>query len=147
MRRREFITLLGGAAAGWPLSAGAQQREQTRRMGMLFGLAPNDSVMLTRVAAFHQTLQQLGWADGHNSRLDVRWTAGSIDDLRKYAAELVALAPDVILANGSAALTLLLQATRIVRSPMFPIRSAQASWTPCRGPVATPRALCCSSTA
>ena len=89
MNRREFITLLGGAAAAWPLAARAQQREQTRRMGMLFGLAPNDSVMLTRVAAFHQTLQQLGWAEGRNLRVDTRWSADNADDTRKYAAELV----------------------------------------------------------
>ena len=113
-RRREFITLLGGAAAGWPLAAGAQQREQTRRMGMLFGLAPNDSVMLTRVAAFHQTLQQLGWAEGRNLRVDTRWSADNADDTRKYAAELVELAPDVILSSGTIAAAALQQTTRTV---------------------------------
>ena len=113
MRRRQFITLLGGAAA-WPLAARAQQREQTRRMGMLLGLAPNDPVTLTRLAAFHQTLQQLGWAEGRNLRVDTRWSAHNTDDTRKYAAELVALAPDVILSFGTIAAAALQQATRTV---------------------------------
>jgi putative ABC transport system substrate-binding protein len=81
---------------------------------MLFGLAPNDSVMLTRVAAFHQTLQQLGWAEGRNLRVDTRWSADNADDTRKYAAELVELAPDVILSSGTIAAAALQQTTRTV---------------------------------
>jgi putative ABC transport system substrate-binding protein len=113
MRRREFITLLGSAAA-WPLTAGAQQPEQVRRMGMLLGQAPNDPVALARVAAFHQALQQLGWVEGRNLRVDTRWSADNADDTRKYAAELVGLAPDVILSSGTIAAAALQQATRTV---------------------------------
>ena len=101
MRRREFITLLGGAAAAWPLAARAQQPERMRRIGVLMTAAADDPEWQARVAAFLQGLQQLGWTDGRNVRIDTRWGAGDADDIRKYAAELVALAPDVILATGS----------------------------------------------
>src|SRR5262245_24431054 len=112
MRRREFITLLGGAAAG-PLAARAQQGERLRRIGVLTGLA-DDAETQAYMAAFQQGLAQLGWADGNNVRIDTRWTAGDADRGRRYAAELVALAPDVILASGSSILAPLLQATRTV---------------------------------
>ncbi len=114
MRRREFITLLGGAAAAWPLAARAQQPERMRRIGVLMSLAADDPEGQARIAAFLQGLQQLGWTDGRNVRIDTRWGAGNADDIRKYAAELVALAPDVILATGSATVGPLLQATRTV---------------------------------
>ena len=114
MRRRQFITLIGGAAAGWPLVARTQQGERMRRIGVLMSSATDDPGGQARIAAFLQGLQQLGWADGRNARIDTRWTAGNADDIRKYAAELVALAPDVILATGSATLGPLLQATRAV---------------------------------
>ena len=113
LKRREFITLIGGAAA-WPLTARAQQADRMRRIGMLSGLAADDPEGQARIAAFAQGLQQLGWTDGHNVRIDIRSAAGSADDARKYAAELVALAPDVILASGGAAMGPLLQATRAV---------------------------------
>ena len=92
MKRREFITLLGGAAA-WPLAARAQQAERMRRIGILSGLAADDPEGQARFAAFAQGLQQLGWTDGRNVRIDIRSAAGNVDDARKYAAELVALAP------------------------------------------------------
>jgi len=111
MRRREFITLLGGAAAAWPLAARAQQGERMRRIGVLMAIAA-DSEGQARHTAFVQGLQELGWSDGRNVRLDTRWGAGNTDRVREYAVELVALAPDVILAAGGAAVPSLLQATR-----------------------------------
>jgi len=111
--RREFITLLGGAAAGWPLAARAQQ-ERMRRIGVLMPGAADDPEFQARITAFLQGLAQLGWLDGRNVRIDTRWGVADADRIRKYAAELVALAPDVILANSSAAIAPLLQATRTV---------------------------------
>jgi ABC-type uncharacterized transport system substrate-binding protein len=112
--RRDFITLLGGAAVSWPLTARAQQGERMRRIGVLRGLTVNDPVVQAQHAAFLQELQQLGWTEGRNVRIDIRWAVGNGDDLRKYAAELVALAPDVILAPGAAPVGPLLEATRTV---------------------------------
>ena len=114
MRRREFITLLGGAAAAWPLAARAQQRERMRRIGVLLPAAADDPEAQARVAAFLQGLQQLGWTIGRNVRIDYRWAATNADRIRRHAAELVALAPDVILAAGSPAVAALQQATRTV---------------------------------
>jgi ABC-type uncharacterized transport system substrate-binding protein len=113
MRRRKFITLLGGAAA-WPLAAAAQQTDRVRRVGALGALAADDPEGQARLAAFREGLQQLGWIDGRNVRIDSRWGAGDADDIRKNAKELVALAPDVILATGSAAMGPLQQLTRTV---------------------------------
>jgi putative ABC transport system substrate-binding protein len=114
VRRREFITLLGGAAAAWPLTARAQQRERVRRIGLLINLAADDPESQARRAAFQQGLQQLGWTDGRNVRITARWGAGDADQIRKSAAELVAFAPDVILATSSPALAASQQATRTV---------------------------------
>jgi putative tryptophan/tyrosine transport system substrate-binding protein len=115
MQRREFITLIGGAAVAWPLGASAQQGERMRRIGVLtVGAVADDPDGQARSAAFLQGLQQLGWTDGRNIRIDYRWGAGDADNIRKYAAELVALAPDVILASGTATMAPLLQATRTV---------------------------------
>jgi putative ABC transport system substrate-binding protein len=115
MRRREFIGGILGSAATWPLAARAQQGEQMRRIGVLTsGAAADDPDGQVRSAAFVQGLQQLGWTDGRNIRIDYRWGAGDADNMRKYAAELVALAPDVILASGTASVAPLLQATRTV---------------------------------
>jgi putative ABC transport system substrate-binding protein len=114
MRRREFITLLGGAAAAWPLTAHAQQPEQMRRIGALMPGTADDAEYQARMAAFLQDLQQLGWTDGRNVHIDTRWAAGDANLIRKYAAELITLAPDVILTAGSATLGPLLQATRTV---------------------------------
>jgi putative ABC transport system substrate-binding protein len=109
-QRRAFISLLGGAAAAWPLAAHGQQGERMRRIGVLIPLAATDPQSQARVTAFVQALAQLAWIDGRNVRIDVRWSAGSIADARKFAAELVALGPDVILATGSATVPPLLQA-------------------------------------
>jgi putative tryptophan/tyrosine transport system substrate-binding protein len=113
VKRREFITLLGGAAA-WPIAALAQQSERVRRIGVLMGQAANDPEGQARIAAFLQGLQELGWSVGRNVRIDIRWSAGNADDTRKYAAELVALAPDIILASTTPSAGALLQATRTV---------------------------------
>jgi putative ABC transport system substrate-binding protein len=112
MRRREFITLLGGVAAAWPLAARAQQGERVRRIGVLSPAA--DPEARARHAAFLQALQQLGWTDGRNVHIDARWSAGNAANTRKYASELAALAPDVILTFGSAGAGPMLQATRTV---------------------------------
>ena len=115
MKRREFITLLGGAAAAWPLAARAQQ--ERNGCGASACSRPQQGTMRPRRRALVRSSRdcsQLGWEDGRNLRIEYRWAAGDPDALRKYAAELVALAPDVILANGSAAVALLLQATRLV---------------------------------
>jgi ABC-type uncharacterized transport system substrate-binding protein len=115
MKRREFITLLGGAAAAWPLAARAQPPERMRRIGALNGGSSADNPDgQARLAAYLQQLQQLGWTDGRNVRIDYRWGLGDADNIRKYTAELVALAPDVIFAAGTAAVGPMLQATRTV---------------------------------
>ena len=111
MRRREFIAALSAAAA-WPLAASAQQPERMRRVGVLMNTAADDPVGQTRIAAFLQGLQQLGWSVGRNMQIDTRWAAGDADRIRTYAVELVALAPDVILATGSATVGPLQRASR-----------------------------------
>jgi len=113
VRRREFLTLLGGAAA-WPLAARAQQPERMRRIGVLQSLAADDPEGQARLAAFAQGLQQAGWTIGRNVQIDTRWAAGDAERFRRYAAELVALAPDVILVAGAAGVGPLRQATRTV---------------------------------
>src|SRR5215472_7816728 len=110
MRRRDFIKGIGLATA-WPLVARAQQGERIRRIGVLMSQAADDPLLQGRAKAFQQGLQQLGWTDGRNVRIDYRWAAGTVENSRKYAAELVARAPDVILAVGGATGTVL-QATR-----------------------------------
>jgi putative ABC transport system substrate-binding protein len=110
VRRRDLITFLCGAAA-WPFTARAQQTARMRRIGVLMSLGSDDSVGQTRLAAFLQGLQEQGWTVGRNVQIDTRWGAGNAEFYRKYAAELVALAPDVILAGGGITLQPLLQAT------------------------------------
>src|SRR5882672_5506866 len=115
MRRREFIMLLGGSVAAWPLVARAQQPDRMRHIGVLMGTAADDSESQARAAAFAQGLAQLGWADGRNVRVDIRWATTNADEIRRHAGELAALAPDVILAaTGTATVAPLLQATRTV---------------------------------
>jgi putative tryptophan/tyrosine transport system substrate-binding protein len=114
MKRREFITLLGGAAATWPLAARTQQPDRVRRIGVLMNGAADDPEQQARLTGFLQGLQQLGWTDGRNVRIDTRWGAGDVERFRSYAAELVALVPDVILASGSPVMASLQQATRTV---------------------------------
>jgi putative tryptophan/tyrosine transport system substrate-binding protein len=114
MRRREFITLLGGAAA-WPLAARAQQqRERMRRVGVLMSLAAGDPEAQARLVAFVQGLQEQGWTVGRNVQLDIRWAAGEPELFRRYAAELVALAPDVILGAVTSSVRALLEVTRTI---------------------------------
>ena len=110
MRRREFISLIGGATV-WPLAANAQQRERIRRIGVLMNLAADDLEGQARNAVFLQGLQQFGWIVGSNVRIDIRWGGGDANHMRKEAGELVASAPDVILASGTTSLRPLLQAT------------------------------------
>jgi len=112
MRRRTFITLIGGAAVAWPLSARAQQPEQMRRIGVLMNRAADDPEGQARLAAFQQGLQQLGWSDGHNVRIDIRWGEDDVDRERSYAAELVALAPDIVLASGTLSVAALQHVSR-----------------------------------
>src|SRR5262250_2325315 len=114
MKRRAFITLLGGAAATWPLAARAQQAERMRRLGVLMPFAADDPSGQTRLLAFAQALAQWGWTDGRNVQIDIRWGAGNPDRIRTYAAELVALAPDIVLASGGTTLGPLRQVSRSV---------------------------------
>jgi ABC-type uncharacterized transport system substrate-binding protein len=115
MTRREFITLFGSAAAAWPLAARAQQGGRMRRIGVLTNLPSDDAEAQLRNAAFLQGLQELGWTVGRNLHIDFRWgTGGDAGRLREYAAELVALAPEVILAVGVTVVVQLQQATRTV---------------------------------
>jgi putative ABC transport system substrate-binding protein len=114
MRRRKFITLLGGAAMARPLTARAQQRERMRRVGILLPAVADDPVWQARVGAFLQGLGQAGWNIGSNVTIDTRWATSNVADLRRQAAELAALAPDVILAGGSSSFGPLLQATRTI---------------------------------
>src|SRR5215467_253279 len=112
MNRRDFITLLGGAAA-WPLAARAQEGERVRRIGVLLPQDQDSPVGQARIAALLQELRQLGWT-GRNARIDIHWAGADAENIRKHAAELAALAPDVILANGSVGVAPLLQVTRTV---------------------------------
>jgi putative ABC transport system substrate-binding protein len=120
MRRREFITLVGSAAA-WPLCGYAQQGEQpARRIGILLNTTADDPQFKTWIEAFLQTLQQLGWTDGRNVKIDYRWGAADAERVKRYAAELVALAPDVIVAHGTSTVRPLLQQTHVVPI-VFPV--------------------------
>ncbi len=112
MKRREFITLLGGTAVVWPLAVRAQQPEQVRRIGVLMNRAADDQEVPSRVAAFAQGLAELGWTIGRNVRIEYRWHPGNADAARKYAAELIALKPDVILAAGTLGVAALQQVSR-----------------------------------
>src|SRR6266702_4771195 len=113
MKRRAFITLLGGAAA-WPLTARAQQAGRVPRIGVLMAITADDPESQARLAAFAQGLQQSGWTIGQNIRIEYRWASVNAEDLRRYAAELVALAPDVIVATSGATVGALQQASRSV---------------------------------
>jgi len=111
MKRREFITLLGGAAV-WPLAAHAQQGERMRRIAVLMNAVADDPQGQAAVAAFQQVLRQLGWSDGHNARIDTRWAENNVDRNRRYAAELITLTPDVVLASGTLSVAALQRVTR-----------------------------------
>ena len=114
MRRRDFFTLLGGAAAGWPRGARAQQQPASRRIGLLTSAGLDDIEGQARYAAFVEGLQQLGWIEGHNIRIDARWGSGNIVEICRHVAELVALVPDAMLVAGSAAMGPMLDVTRSV---------------------------------
>jgi putative ABC transport system substrate-binding protein len=114
MRRREFITLLGGVAAAWPLAARAQQRERVRRIGVLQPLAANDPEAHQRVSAFRQRLQELGWTEGRNVRIDYHWAPGDTARVRAQAAELVSLKPDVIVGVSTPVVVALRAETRTI---------------------------------
>jgi putative ABC transport system substrate-binding protein len=111
MRRRDFIKVIGGGAVAWPLTARAQQSEQMRRIGVLMNVA-DDPRGQAAVAAFQEVLQQLGWSNGRNVQIDIRWGANDVDRDRRYAAELVALAPDVVLASGTLSVAALQHVSR-----------------------------------
>src|SRR6516165_5068509 len=111
MRRRQFITLLAGTAA-WPLAVRAQQAERMRRIGVLMTRAENDPQGQARLGAFQQALQQLGWNDGRNVRIDIRWCETDAERARTYAQELIAFAPDIFLAEGTVSMTALQHVTR-----------------------------------
>src|SRR5215831_5630648 len=113
MTRREFITLLGGAAAAWPLAAHAEQSGM-RRIGVLMGSAENDSEAQAWVAAFREALQKLGWTEGRNIRIDTRWASADVEAMQRFARELVALQPDLILSQSTPAVAALLQQTRTI---------------------------------
>jgi putative ABC transport system substrate-binding protein len=114
MRRREFITLLGGAAAGWPLAARAQQRERMRRIGIVMPFAKGDSEGEARIRAFKQELAKLEWTDGSNIQFDERWPADNMDLVRSHAASLVASNPDIIIASGGRIVPVLMRLTRSI---------------------------------
>jgi putative tryptophan/tyrosine transport system substrate-binding protein len=115
MRRRDFITLLGGAAMAWPPAAHAQQSERVRRIGVLMGYAESDSEAQAQIAAFRNGLQKLGWMEGRNTRIDTRWaTPDDADSMQRFAKELVALQPDLILSHTTPTTTALLQQTRTI---------------------------------
>jgi putative ABC transport system substrate-binding protein len=114
MKRRDFITLFGGGAFAWPVAARAQQSGQMRRVGVLINAPESDPPYRSYAAAFAQTLQRLGWREGKNLRLDVRWTAADPERIGAYAAELVGMSPDLILASSSANLTAFLRMTRTI---------------------------------
>jgi ABC-type uncharacterized transport system substrate-binding protein len=112
MRRREFITVIGGAAAAWPIATKAQQPQRLRRIGILMNRAADNPEGQDRLAAFHQGLQELGWGVGRNVRIETRWSEDNADPTVKHAAELVALAPDIVLASGTLAVTALQHISR-----------------------------------
>jgi putative ABC transport system substrate-binding protein len=141
VKRREFIGLLGSAAA-WPLAARGQQPERMRRIGVLLPAAENDPEFQARLTAFQQALHELGWTIGSNVQLEIRWATPDAAKILQQAAELVALAPDVILATGGSSIAPLQQATRtlpivFVQVP-DPVVALSIVW---RGPAATPQAL------
>jgi hypothetical protein len=150
MKRRQFISLLGGAAAAaWPVAARAQQGERIRRVGVLIGLSADDPQVRLRMDAFLQTLRQLGWIEGRNIQVDFRFGDGDNDKIRKYAEELVVLAPDVIMTPSSATMGALLHVPKLYQSclRLFLIQSVQVSSRAWRALGAMQPALLFSSTA
>src|SRR5262249_16052487 len=130
MRRRDFITGIAGSAVAWPFTAHAQQAAAVRRVGVLMNNKPTDPVYQSYYTELTQTLQKLGWRDGQNLRLDVRWSAGDPELIHYYAGELVAMTPDLIVTSSSANLTAVLRRPRPfpLCSCRLPIRSRRALW-------------------
>jgi len=130
VKRREFITLIGGAAVSWPLAARAQQQGEIRRIGVLMSLAASDRDAQSRLVVFKRELDHLGWTDGRNLQIDVCWAAGNADELRAYATEFLSATPDVIIAGNSTALMALIHEDRIpivfVQGPADPVASGLA---------------------
>jgi putative ABC transport system substrate-binding protein len=120
MRRREFFAFIGGAAATWPLAARTQEIDRVRRIGILLAVSPEDTEFQSWIGAFLQALALLGWTIGQNIRVETRWARGSASEIRRHATELVALAPDIIVAHGASTVRPLLQSTRTV-PVVFPI--------------------------
>ena len=146
MQRREFVALVGAAAA-WPLAVSAQQPERVRRIGVLMNLAENQQAQ-TRITALRQALEQFGWTDHRNVQIEIRWAAGDADRYRNFAAELAALAPDVILATGTPAVEALQRATRtapIVFLWQLSTQSARAWSRTSRGRAAIPLDFHCTN--
>jgi putative tryptophan/tyrosine transport system substrate-binding protein len=114
VKRREFMALLGGAGAAWPLAARAQQTERMRRIGVLMGVGESDPEGQGRIAAFRESLSELGWIDGRNVRVEYRWAAGDLDRIRANAAEMIASAPDILVGNGTPVLTALRDSTSTI---------------------------------
>jgi putative ABC transport system substrate-binding protein len=114
MKRRQFITLLGGAAAAWPLAARAQQAERMRRIGVLMAYAESNREAQAWVAAFREGLQKLGWAEGGNIRIDTRWATADVESIRRFAKELVALQPELVVSTSTLSTASLLQQTRTI---------------------------------
>ncbi|HEV7358154.1 MAG TPA: hypothetical protein VGN99_09160 [Steroidobacteraceae bacterium] len=143
MKRREFIALLGGAAVAWPLAAHAQQGQRVRLICILEGISADTPGAKTRYAAFLEGLQQLGWTPGRNVQIEVRYAEGDEAAIRKYAAELVALVPDVLVVAGGAPAEAVLKVTHTIPSCLssFPTLWGLASSRPCRSRAPTPPAL------
>jgi len=114
MRRREFITLIGGASVAWPLATHAQQTERVRRIGVLTFSAESDQEGQSSVAAFREGLRKLGWMEGRNSEIDIRWAAADVELMKRFAKELVTLQPDLILTSSTPATAAMLQQTRTI---------------------------------
>src|SRR5215471_711929 len=114
MRRREFIALLGGATVALPFTAGAQQLDRVRRIGVLLGLAESDPEAQSSVAAFREELRKLGWTEGRNIEINTRWATGDVETMKRYAQELLALQPDLIFTSTAPATAAMLQQTRTI---------------------------------
>jgi putative tryptophan/tyrosine transport system substrate-binding protein len=139
VKRREFITLVGGAAAAWPLPAWAQQGERVRRIGILMPFPPTNAEMQSRVRAFREELRKRGWAASVNAQFDERWTSDNMDLIRSAATNLVELNPDVIVAAGARVVPILMELTRSIPivTPVAPIPSHAAMRKASPAPVAT----------
>ena len=146
---RRLIKVIGGGAVAWPIAARAQHGERMRRIGVLLPATADDAEFQARVGAFLQALGQVGWTIGRNVRIDTRWAGANAAEIRKHAAEMAALAPDIILAHGTSTVGPLLQVTRTVPVvfPVAAIRSAPAWSKAWLGRAATPPVSCLSNTA